>query len=403
MAPKMSPADMAKEKASQAMGQALYGACQEHLERDPDYFFAQEDFESYNVVPRAETGNAVQWLVNNHLVRVYTSQDGQVLFKLRPEDVAKRLRTNPAEMEDLVYQHIEDSSTAGLWTKTLKARANMQTNVLNKAIKSLESKKLIKLIVSVKSPTKKMYMLWHLSAAEDVAGGAFYDGGELDAGLIYEMSNMIRVIVQARSWDISWEHIPRDEWAAAYPGGTSTSTGKFKPPDPRPIVRPMPPDYSDYHTTDSLLKEFNDKRVLNNVTLTKHDLQMVLDAMVYDGKLEAMSDETYRVARPALGLPRDSQAPSGSLWDMEDYGSGSGHGNAQGNGYTRAPCSRCPVFNLCEEGGPVSASNCEYFERWLRPKKNKMLAEEGMLMTPALKERVDAQLEALRKKEEGVA
>ena len=34
-------------------------------------------------------------------------------------------------------------------------------------------------------------------------------------------------------------------------------------------------------------------------------------------------------------------------------------------GFTESSCGRCPVFSLCKEGGPVSASNCVYFEEWL--------------------------------------
>jgi len=36
-----------------------------------------------------------------------------------------------------------------------------------------------------------------------------------------------------------------------------------------------------------------------------------------------------------------------------------------GNGLTEVPCGRCPVFELCEEGGPVSPANCVYFDQWL--------------------------------------
>jgi len=41
--------------------------------------------------------------------------------------------------------------------------------------------------------------------------------------------------------------------------------------------------------------------------------------------------------------------------------------NGPGNGFSEAPCSRCPVFRLCEDGGPVDARSCEYFEKWLDP------------------------------------
>ena len=34
-------------------------------------------------------------------------------------------------------------------------------------------------------------------------------------------------------------------------------------------------------------------------------------------------------------------------------------------GWTEAPCGRCPIFEFCEENGPVNASNCRYFDDWL--------------------------------------
>jgi len=29
------------------------------------------------------------------------------------------------------------------------------------------------------------------------------------------------------------------------------------------------------------------------------------------------------------------------------------------------PCGSCPVFDFCAERGPVTPSNCEYFDQWL--------------------------------------
>ena len=46
-------------------------------------------------------------------------------------------------------------------------------------------------------------------------------------------------------------------------------------------------------------------------------------------------------------------------------GGGSGSGRGPGNGLSAVPCGRCPVFNLCEVGGPVNAEECVYFDEWL--------------------------------------
>lgn len=44
-------------------------------------------------------------------------------------------------------------------------------------------------------------------------------------------------------------------------------------------------------------------------------------------------------------------------------------GSGPGNGLSEVPCGRCPVFNLCEVGGPVNAEECVYLDEWLRVKE----------------------------------
>ena len=72
--------------------------------------------------------------------------------------------------------------------------------------------------------------------------------------------------------------------------------------------------------------------------LAEADIKSLLDVLVYDGKIERVVGGTaYKALRKV-----DTT-----------------------NGFTESPCGRCPVFALCKEGGPVSASNCKYFEEWL--------------------------------------
>jgi DNA-directed RNA polymerase III subunit RPC6 len=35
-----------------------------------------------------------------------------------------------------------------------------------------------------------------------------------------------------------------------------------------------------------------------------------------------------------------------------------------GLGWSQAPCGRCPVFEFCMDGGPVSPAGCKYFDGW---------------------------------------
>lgn len=52
--------------------------------------------------------------------------------------------------EEMLYMYIQESAREGIWSKTLKQKSNMHTTTMNKSLKSLESKRFVKVIQSVK-------------------------------------------------------------------------------------------------------------------------------------------------------------------------------------------------------------------------------------------------------------
>lgn len=52
--------------------------------------------------------------------------------------------------EEILYGYIQEAAREGIWTKTLKAKTNMHTTTMNKALKGLEGKRFVKAIKSVK-------------------------------------------------------------------------------------------------------------------------------------------------------------------------------------------------------------------------------------------------------------
>lgn len=52
--------------------------------------------------------------------------------------------------EKLVYDQIKDSGNLGIWTRTLGTKTGLPRNNITKALKSLEGKKQIKCVKSVK-------------------------------------------------------------------------------------------------------------------------------------------------------------------------------------------------------------------------------------------------------------
>ena len=51
--------------------------------------------------------------------------------------------------EKVIFQIIEEAKNKGIWTRDIKNKSNLNQTTLNKVIKALEGKKLIKAVTSV--------------------------------------------------------------------------------------------------------------------------------------------------------------------------------------------------------------------------------------------------------------
>ena len=106
--------------------------------------------------------------------------------------------------ERLVYQIIEDSGNKGIWTRDIRNMSNLGQAHLTKILKTLESKKLIKLAKSVQASKKKVYMLYHLTPDVSLTGGAFYsDQGEFESEFVEVLSqHCLKFLEQKASWTL---------------------------------------------------------------------------------------------------------------------------------------------------------------------------------------------------------
>jgi len=167
--------------------------------------------------------------------------------------------------------------------------------------------------VCAQYPTRKIYMLYELTPSIEVSGGPWFTDSELDHEFINELLSAMSKFIASRSF-------PRTTAA----NKDSVSFG---------------PGHTGYPTLSQIYLWVKNSS-LTEVELAEADIKSLLDVLMYDGKVERVVGGTaYRAVRKT-----------------EDMSV---------NGFTESPCGRCPVFNLCKEGGPVSASNCKYFEDWL--------------------------------------
>ncbi|WFD07306.1 34-kDa subunit of RNA polymerase III (C) [Malassezia vespertilionis] len=159
--------------------------------------------------------------------------------------------------ELIIYNYIKDARNEGIWTKMIKARTNLHQTILNRCLKLLEQKQLVKAVKSVKFPTRKIYMLYDLTPSIELSGGPWYADNELDTGFIHELSLACLRYIQSQTW-------PKDGRSSAlYPAS---------------------------HTAD-LPTAANVHRYLKDARLTDTELEQehvvaLLDLLIYDNKIE---------------------------------------------------------------------------------------------------------------------
>lgn len=245
----------------------------------------------------------------------------------------------------MVYSLIEDAGQEGIWTKTIKMKTNLHDSLIRSAIKILETRHLITDMKSVEHPTRKMYIKSDLRPSERATGGPWYTDGELDEEFIEMISQVLYGYIKSKSFYQSKGATRKQK---------STKDKKVKIEVDEEAQRkargdnllPLPPGYQGYPTLKELTL-FVENAKITSSTLTAEDIQVLLNVLCFDNKIEQLISGPEGVSYKAIRR---------SPLEIEE---------GPRNGLTEAPCGRCPVFDLCEEGGPVGPSNCEYFKQWL--------------------------------------
>lgn len=293
----------------------------------------------------------------------------------------------------MVYAHIDESGGDGIWSQTILRRLNMHDTTLKKALAVLQAKNLIAPFKNVEHPNKKMYIKASIQPSDRATGGPWYTDQDLDEGFIESLQKVIFNYVKAQgSYNSRHGGSGGKEQRTQAPvkgvlkGGVVAADKRKKrqasemdeppvakavktsasPAAPRqPVLLPLPAGYTAYPTVRDVARFLSMSGITNNTILSEHDVQKLVDVLVWDSLIEPVrmaGKVGYRVARIAKQSTNNWAA-------QEDPTGRDGEPESHISAFTELPCGRCPVFELCEDGGPVGPSNCEYFQRWLRDEK----------------------------------
>ncbi|TDL14995.1 hypothetical protein BD410DRAFT_756850 [Rickenella mellea] len=213
--------------------------------------------------------DAINFLLGTGLFRAARGSDGTLSYRAVTKNELD-VRKDLAGEENLVLSHIQAAGNEGIWTKHLKAKTELHQTIIDRCLKSLVQKDLVKGITGVKvHPTRKLYMLAHLEPSVDITGGPWYTDKELDTEFIKLLSSACLRFIRDKT----------------FPKSNT---------DKRPLYSiSSAPSY----TTAQQIQAFLSKSKITETQLSVEHVEMLLNVLIIDGEIEKI---------PAFG---------GALWE----------------------------------------------------------------------------------------
>ncbi|KAK9467923.1 RNA polymerase Rpc34 [Lipomyces arxii] len=246
----------------------------------------------------------IQENMNMGFIKMIRRGDDLCYQVVKKEDVEK-IQTMTKD-EAMVYSYIEASGTDGIWTKTIKSKTNLHQTVVQRCLKSLEGKRYIKNIKSVKYPTRKIYMLATLQPSVEVTGGPWFTDSELDSEFISSLLTIIYRYILSESFPSE-----DDRRKPQRPPKSRNKRASAK----EPIVYDQlsyPGNYKGYLTLDQI-HNFVHTSGITTVELATADIKALLDVLLYDEKIETLDHGvTYKAV---LGTSDEAETTVVSDYD----------------------------------------------------------------------------------------
>jgi DNA-directed RNA polymerase III subunit RPC6 len=124
-------------------------------------------------------------------------QGSDIIYRVKGSTAAAKTKGFETE-EKVVYQIIEQAQNKGIWIRDIRFQCNLGMTQLNKILKTLESKKLIKAVKSVAASKKKVYMLYNIEPDQSVTGGAWYSDQDFESEFVEVLNDQCYKYLQQK-------------------------------------------------------------------------------------------------------------------------------------------------------------------------------------------------------------
>lgn len=253
---------------------------------------------------------AVNKLIQQEMLDILKKGES-LIYRLK--DPAKK-SSAPSDMDNeerIIYNIIEEGGNTGIWIRDIRGKSNLIMTQLNKILKNLETRKLIKAVKSVNASKKKVYMLYNLEPDRSITGGAWYQDSDFEAEFVDVLNQQCLRFLQMRR-----------EGAKKLKEGPITVQMKAL-------------------CTVTEVHGFISELGISKIKLDEEDLETILKTVVYDGKAQRVlqADGSY------LYKSVDSLLPP--------------------EGIVQTPCGICPVISNCSDVGSITPKTCAYMSEWL--------------------------------------
>ncbi|KAI6094378.1 RNA polymerase Rpc34 subunit-domain-containing protein [Pisolithus sp. B1] len=248
--------------------------------------------EAEKLVPDAGARTAaINFLLGTGMFKVMATAGGVTAFRVVAKNEIE-IKKDMSPEEAMVLGHIQASGNEGIWTKHLKAKTELHQTVIDRCLKSLAQKQLVKSIKAVRHPTRKIYMLAHLEPSVELTGGPWYTDNELDAEFIKLLSSACLHYIRDRSFPKQNSKRLAQNQIRLYAIGAAPS-----------------------YPSAQQIQHFLSKSKITETELGVEHVEMLLRVLELDGEIEKIPAFSANAWNP----PSDSEAASsGSESDPSD-------------------------------------------------------------------------------------